>query len=73
MGGRHEIGAFTVLPSKVDALFRKVDCLPPIPSLSGASSGVHGHMNICEMCGVQGHTMSECRLGQLLKTSPLNK
>ena len=45
--------------------FQKVDRLQPTPSPSGSSSGVHGHVNICEMCSVQGRTMSKCHLGQL--------
>ena len=59
-GGRHEIDAFTMLASKVDALFNKVDRLQPTSSPSGSSSGVHAQINFCEMCGMQGHTMSEC-------------
>jgi len=64
-GGRHKIDAFTMLASKVDALFQKVDRLQPTSFPSGSSSGVHAQMNFCEMCGIQGHTMSECQLGQL--------
>ena len=63
--GRHEIDAFAMLTSKVDALFQKVDRLQPTSSPSGSSSGVHSQMNFCEMFGIQGHTMSECHLGQL--------
>ena len=65
--GRHEINAFTMLASKVEALFQKPDRLQPMASRSGSSSEVHGHVNIYEMCGVQGHTMSECHLSQLLQ------
>ena len=64
-GGRHEINAFTTLASKVDALFQKADDLQPTSSLHGSSSGVHVQVNFCQMCGIQGHTMSECHLGQL--------
>jgi len=63
--GRHEIDAFTMLANKVDALFQKVDYLQPTPSQSGAQNYVHSQVNICEMCGVQGHIMSECHLAHL--------
>jgi len=64
-GGGHEIDSFTMLASKVDALFQKVDRLQPTSSPSGSSSGVHAQMNFCEMCGIERHTMSERQLGQL--------
>jgi len=43
--GRYEIDAFTMLASKVDALFQKVDRLQPTSSPSGSSGGVHAQMN----------------------------
>jgi len=64
-GGRHEINAFIMLAGKVDALFQKVDRLQHTSSPSGSSSGEHAQMNFCEKCGIQGHTVIECHLGQL--------
>jgi len=38
-GGRHGLDAFTILITKVDALFQKVERLQPTPSYSGTLSG----------------------------------
>jgi len=62
---RHEIDAFTMLVSKVHVLFLKVNRLQPTPIQNGAASGLYGQVSICEMCGVQGHNVSECHLGLL--------
>jgi len=51
-GGRHEIDAFTMLASKVDALFQKVDLLQPTSSPNGSLSGLHAKMNFSEMCAI---------------------
>jgi len=48
-GGRSEIDAFTMLASKVNVLFQKVDRLKPTPLQSGAPNPVHGQVSICEM------------------------
>jgi len=63
--GRHEIDAFAMCASKVNAHFQKVDRLQPTPLQGGAPSGLHGQVSVCEMCGIQGHNGSECHLGHL--------
>ena len=68
---RHEIDAFTMLVSKVHVLFLKVNRLQPTPIQNGAASGLYGQVSICEMCGVQGHNMSKCHLGQLPQEPPM--
>jgi len=58
----HEVDAFTMFTSKVDALFQRVDRLQPTPSHSYTLSGSFGQAITCEMCGVQRHGKNECQL-----------
>jgi len=61
-GGRHDVDIFTMLASKVDALFQKEDRLQTNPSYGSTSSNSFGHENVCEVCRIQGHVEGECQL-----------
>jgi len=61
--GRNAIDAFTMLATKVDALFQKANHLQENASHGDVSSGSFGQVNVCEVCGVQRHKVSDCQLG----------
>jgi len=51
-GGRHAIDAFSMLASKVDALFQKIDRLQPTPSYRGTPCESFRQASVSEVCGI---------------------
>jgi len=62
-GGKCVVDTVTLLASRVDALAQRLEKVSSSPS-PGGSSGSNVEVNaICETCGVQGHTSTECHNG----------
>ena len=61
--GKYTIDAVTLLASRVDALAQRLDKVGTSPTPGGSSGLSVGVYAICETCGVQGHTSTECYNG----------
>ena len=72
-GGRHEVDAFTMLASKVDALFKKIDQLQPTLSHGGIPNRSTRQTCVWEVRGTHGYSGMSVILATPFKISSLNK
>ena len=62
-GGKYAVDIVTLLASQVDALAQRIERVGTSLTPGGPSGPSVGVYAICEACGVQGHTSSECYNG----------
>jgi len=61
--GKYSVDAVTLLASRVDALAQRLEKVTASPSTVRSSGSAVEVYAICETCGVQGHTSTECYNG----------
>ena len=64
-GGIYDTDTMSLLASRIDTLAQRLDIIGTSPTPGGSSRSSVGGYAICETCGVQGQTSTECHNGPL--------
>jgi len=62
-GGKYDVDVVTLLASRLDALAQRLEKVGTSPALGGQTGPSVEVSTICETCGVQRHTSTECYNG----------